>query len=65
MANNHADSGASGVFMHPGIVFSMSPSLQFFGLVSLPLTQKYHSVVDRQRFRIGTGIIWILNHSGT
>jgi hypothetical protein len=60
-----ANSGASGVFMHPGIVFSMSPSLQFFGLVSLPLTQQYNSVVDRQRFRLGTGIIWILKHSGT
>jgi len=59
------DSGASGVFVHPGIVFSMSPSLQFFGLVSLPLTQQYNSVVDRQRFRVGTGIIWILKHSGT
>jgi hypothetical protein len=60
-----AESGASGVFMHPGIVFSMSPSLQFFGLVSLPLTQQYNSIVDRQRFRLGTGIIWILKHSGT
>jgi hypothetical protein len=60
-----ADSGASGVFVHPGMVFSISPSLQFFGLVSLPLTQQYNSVVDRQRFRLGTGIIWILKHSGT
>jgi len=60
-----ADSGASGLFMHPGIVFSVSPSVQFFGLVSLPLTQQYSSIVDRQRFRLGTGIIWILKHSGT
>jgi hypothetical protein len=55
-----ADSGASGVFMHPGIVFSTNPSLQFFGLVSLPLTQHWNSPVDRQRFRLGTGVIWIL-----
>jgi hypothetical protein len=60
-----ADSGASGIFLHPGIVFSTNPSLQFFGLVSLPLTQEWNSVVDRQRFRLGTGIIWILKHSGT
>jgi hypothetical protein len=60
-----ADSGASGVFMHPGIVFSMSQAVQFFGLVSLPLTQQYNSIVDRQRFRLGTGVIWILRHSGT
>src|SRR5262249_32090628 len=45
------DSGSSGVFLHPGIVFSTTPSLQFFGLVSLPLTQQWNSVVDRQRFR--------------
>jgi hypothetical protein len=60
-----ADSGASGIFMHPGVVFSVAPSVQFFGLVSLPLTQQWNSVVDRQRFRVGTGIIWILKHSGT
>jgi len=60
-----ADSGASGVFMHPGIVFSVRQTVQFFGLVSLPLTQQYNSIVDRQRFRLGTGVIWILRHSGT
>jgi hypothetical protein len=60
-----ADSGSSGVFMHPGIVFSVTPAVQFFGLVSLPLTQEFNSVVDRQRFRLGAGIIWILKHSGT
>jgi hypothetical protein len=60
-----AESGASGVFMHPGIVLSTTPSLQFFALVSLPLTQQWNSIVDRQRFRLGTGIIWILKHSGT
>jgi hypothetical protein len=60
-----AESGASGVFIHPGIVFSINPSLQFFGLVSLPVTQQYNSIVDRQRFRLGTGVIWILKHSGT
>jgi len=60
-----ADSGASGVFVHPGIVFDISESVQAFGLVSIPLTQQYNSIVDRQRFRLGTGIIWILKHSGT
>jgi hypothetical protein len=60
-----ADSGASGIFLHPGVVFSATPSVQFFGLVSLPLAQQWNSVVDRQRFRLGTGVIWILAHSGT
>ena len=60
-----ADSGASGVFIHPGVVFDITQNVQAFGLVSLPLTQTYNSIVDRQRFRVGTGIIWILKHSGT
>ena len=60
-----ADSGASGVFMHPGLVFDVTPTVQAFALVSLPLTQTYNSIVDRQRFRFGTGIIWILKHSGS
>jgi hypothetical protein len=59
------DSGASGVFIHPGVVFDIGPTLQAFALVSLPLTQQYNSIVDRQRFRVGTGIIWILRHSGS
>lgn len=50
--------------MHPGIVFSTTPSLQVFGLVSLPLTQQWNSVVDRQRFA-RCRVILILNHSGT
>jgi len=60
-----ADSGSSGVFIHPGVVFEFTPSVQFFGLVSLPLSQQFNSITDRQRFRVGTGIIWILKHSGT
>jgi hypothetical protein len=60
-----ADSGSSGVFIHPGVVFEFTPSVQFFGLISLPLSQQFNSITDRQRFRVGTGIIWIFKHSGT
>ena len=59
-----ADSGASGVFVHPGIVFSTNSRLQYFGLVSLPLTQQSNSNVDLQRFRLGAGLIVILGNSG-
>jgi hypothetical protein len=55
-----ANSGASGVFLHPGIVWSTNPRLQFFALVSLPLTQEWRSLDDRQRFRVGAGTIIIL-----
>jgi hypothetical protein len=58
-----AESGASGVFIHPGIVFSTKPTLQYFALVSLPLTQQWNSVVNRQRFRLGAGVIVILDRS--
>ena len=43
--------------------FVGTAGLGAFGLVSLPLTQTYNSIVDRQRFRVGTGIIWILRHN--
>jgi hypothetical protein len=57
------DSGSHGVFMHPGIVFSTNTHMQFFTLVSLPLTQTYNSIDDRQLFRVGVGTILILAHS--
>jgi hypothetical protein len=56
------DSGSHGVFLHPGIVFSTNPRLQFFTLVSLPVSQAYNSINDRQLFRVGAGTILILGH---
>lgn len=56
------NTGSSGVFVHPGIVFSTNPTLQFFALVSLPVTQQWGSPDDRQRFRRGGGTIIILGH---
>jgi len=56
------DSGGSGIFLHPGVVVSATPRLQFFGLVSLPLSQQWASPADRQRFRIGGGTVVILGH---
>lgn len=58
---NQADSGASGVFLHPGLVFSTNPKLQYFTLVSIPLSQKWNGLDDRQRFRVGAGVIMTLN----
>jgi hypothetical protein len=52
-------SGSSGVFLHPGLVWMTKPNLQFFTLFSLPMTQKYRSLDDRQLFRIGAGAIFI------
>lgn len=57
-----AGSGASGIFLHPGVVFSTNPRVRFFGLVSPPMTQQWRSLEDRQRFRLGAGAIVILGH---
>jgi hypothetical protein len=59
-----SDSGSHGVFLHPGIVFSTNTRFQFFGLVSLPVTQAYNSINDRQLFRVGAGTIIMLGHRG-
>ncbi len=59
------NSGSSGLFLHPGLVFSTNPRMQFFTLVSLPMSQNYNSINDRQLFRIGAGTIIILGHLGS
>ncbi len=53
------DSGGSGVFLQPGVVFQFTSRAQFFALVSVPVTQQWNSADDHQRFRLGSGIIWI------
>ena len=60
-----ADSGGSGVFLHPGLVFQFTSSVQFFAVASLPVSQQWSSADDHQRFRLGTGVIWLLKRSGT
>jgi hypothetical protein len=56
------DSGGSGLFVHPGLVFAVSPRLQFFALVSLPIAQEWRSPLDQQRFRFGAGTILLFSH---
>jgi hypothetical protein len=57
-----SDSGGSGVFVHPGLVAMVAPRVQFFVLTSLPITQEWKTIEDRQRFRVGAGAILILGH---
>ena len=54
------DSGGSGMFVHPGLVVGISPRIQFFSLLSLPIAQTWNAEDDRQRFRFGAGTIVIL-----
>jgi hypothetical protein len=59
-----ANTAASAVMMHPGLVFQTNPRFQFFALVSLPLTQQAESLDYNQRFRLDFGTIIMLGHSG-
>ena len=56
------DSGGSGVFVHQGLVWGANEHMQFFTLLSLPVTQQWNAVQDRQRFRLGAGAILLLSH---
>ena len=58
------DTAYTAVMMHPGLVFQTNPRLQFFALVSLPVTQQFESLDWRQRFRLGFGAIIMLGRSG-
>ena len=56
------DSGGSGVFVHQGLVLGANERMQFFTLLSLPVTQQWGASQDRQRFRLGAGAILLLSH---
>jgi hypothetical protein len=45
------------------MVFSTNPRLQFFTLVSIPVSQSYNSIDDRQQFRFGAGTIIMLGRA--
>lgn len=54
------DSGGSGLFLHEGVVWGANEHAQVFALLSLPVTQDWRGPADRQRFRLGAGVILIL-----
>lgn len=50
-------SGGSGVFAHPTVLWGPSQSLLFFAQTTLPIMQQWRDVSQRERFRVGTGLI--------
>jgi hypothetical protein len=50
-------SGGSGVFAHPTLLFGPSQRLLFFGQTTLSIQQNWDDATDRERFRIGAGVI--------
>lgn len=51
------DTGGSGVFAHPTVLFGRSQRLLFFGQTTLPIHQAWDDVRARERFRVGAGVI--------
>ncbi|MGV3525275.1 MAG: hypothetical protein ACO1RX_13675 [Candidatus Sericytochromatia bacterium] len=52
-------SGGRGLILHPTVVYSPGYGLQFFGVFSLPIWQAYANPLDQDRFRIGTGVVYM------
>jgi hypothetical protein len=52
------DSGGSGVFVHPTVLIGVNDRLMLFGQTSVALTQTWRDPGSRERFRVGTGVIF-------
>ena len=52
------DSGGSGVFVHPGVMWGANEHVQVFALLSVPVTQQWRSREDRQQYRFGAGTVF-------
>jgi hypothetical protein len=53
-------SGGHGTFVHPAFVFDIGPHVQIVNLLSVPISQSWRSLNDRQRFRFSSGAIFTL-----
>ena len=53
-------SGGSGVFAHPTVLWGPSQNLLFFAQTTLPIEQEWRDPSQRERFRVGTGMILAL-----
>jgi hypothetical protein len=51
------NSGGTGVYAHPTVLYGFSQNVLLFGQVTLPVQQRFRDVAARERFRAGTGIV--------
>jgi hypothetical protein len=49
--------GGSGFLAHPTVLFGPSQRVLFFGQTTLPVQQNWDDPADRERFRVGGGVI--------
>jgi hypothetical protein len=52
-----AESGKSGVFAHPTLLYGISQRMMMFGTLTVPVRQQWRSPEDREAFRVGAGVI--------
>ncbi|MGH2568529.1 MAG: hypothetical protein ACRDGA_09335 [Bacteroidota bacterium] len=50
--------GGKGLLLHPTVVYSPGQHVLFFGQVSAPVWQQYRAELDRDRFRVGVGVVY-------
>ena len=56
------ETGGRGILVHPTFVWGTGGGVLLFALVTLPLTQRYRSDDQEERWRVGTGVILLLGH---
>jgi hypothetical protein len=49
--------GGWGVFAHPTLLVGVSQKLMIFGQLTMPVQQHWRDAADRERFRLGAGMI--------
>lgn len=52
-----SETGWSGMFAHPTVLYGLSQRVLFSGQTTFPIHQTYGDVTNREHFRIGAGVI--------
>ena len=55
------DSGGSGLYLHPTVVWGPGGRILLFATTSLPAVEDYRNPADNNRWRVGAGIIFLLS----
>ena len=56
-----ADSGGSGIYLHPTLVWGPGGRILLFASMSLPAFEDYRNTADNNRWRVGLGIIFLFS----
>ena len=53
------ETGGRGILAHPTIVWGPGGQILVFGLVTLPITQRYRDEAQEERWRVGAGVMYL------